>query len=93
MPNHRKNIDRVCMAFALNKGYPVSVNLLSDCGECSEQIVLSGSEEQMSAAYIRSVVLCPRINSILRIGAKVECKGYMAVDSIGFYYRKLGFAR
>lgn len=93
-PNVRKNVDRINLQLGNNGGEAINVRIITECGEESQEIVLTGAETQSyTPGFIDSKAIFPCIRQIRKIGLELSSTGVIAVDGINFKYRTTGGAR
>lgn len=94
-PAYTKDVPLVNIAFGSNAGTPVTVEFISDKGDCgSEEITLSESAgDEYSPEYVHNRQLRPYAHGVTRFGVRIKCDGAVSVDSISLNYRTLGGAR
>lgn len=86
-----KNIDGVSIGFGNNGGTEINVGFLSNVGSESETVFLTNSDvDQSDAAYIIVKNFYPNACSVRTFGVKLECEGFLEIDSLSVKYRLLG---
>lgn len=96
MPYRNKKIPLVNIAFGNNGGNPIKVSFLTENSEREDEQIITLTEsdaEKYSSQYVHNRAVRPCCPIVNRLGVRIECEGFLAVDSISFNYTALGGAR
>lgn len=93
-PSVRKNVDKINLQLGNNGGEPITVKIITECGEENQEIFLTGNETQnYTPGYIESKAIFPCIRQTVKIGLELSSTGVLAIDGMSFKYRTTGGAR
>ena len=93
-PSVRKNIDKINLQLGNNGGETINVKVITECGQESHEIVLTGTQTQSyTPEFIDSKAIFPCIRQVCKIGLELSSTGVIAIDGMNFKYKTSGGAR
>ena len=93
-PSVRKNVDKINLQLGNNGGETINVKVITECGQESHEIVLTGTQTQSyTPEFIDSKAIFPCIRQVCKIGLELSSTGVIAIDGMNFKYKTSGGAR
>ena len=94
VPHYRKNIERIDLSLGNNGGEPITVEIITDCGNETHILEMQSPQtENRQAGYIQNRAVLPGIRHISRMAVRLSCSGPLIIDGMIIKYKITGGVR